>query len=95
VLELKTKSHFYYFMLLIIPLILTEILLYFIYPISGLVRIITSPLTIMVNGIVVLISSSVVYYLIKHTRYIITGRVILGITICMTITYRIWIHSYF
>src|SRR5690606_23226684 len=90
----KIKSHFYYFMFLLSPLIVVEILLFFIYPISGIVRIITFPLTIMINGLIVLISSSVVYYLLKHTRFRVTGFIILGITMCLTITYRIWIHQY-
>lgn len=92
--ERKYKSHFYYFMLLLSPLILVEILLFFIYPISSLVRIITFPLTILINGIIILYSSSVAYYLIKHTRFRVMGRVIIVITICMPLIFRLWIHQY-
>lgn len=92
--ERKYKSHFYYFILLLSPLILVEILLFFIYPISSIVSIITFPLTILINGIIILYSSSVVYYLIKHTRFRVMGLVIIVITICMTLSFRLWIHQY-
>lgn len=65
--ERKFKSHFFYFVILSVPFVVLEILLLLIYPNTGLGRIISLPLTFMMNGVIILISSSIVYYLIKHT----------------------------
>lgn len=92
VVERKFKSHFFYIVLLSVPFVVLESLLLLIYPNTGLGRIISLPITFMMNGVIILISSSIVYYLHKHTRYRVVGRVILGLMICLTLIVTICLY---
>lgn len=49
-------------------------------------------MTFMMNGVIILISSSLVYYLLKYTRLRVVGRVILGLTICLTLIVTVWLY---
>ncbi|SDC96191.1 hypothetical protein SAMN05428987_3547 [Paenibacillus sp. CF095] len=90
--ERKFKSHFLYIVLLSVPCVVLEILLLLKYPNTGLGRIISLPMTFLVNGMIILILSSLVYYLLKYTRFRIVERVILGLTICLTLIVTVWLY---
>lgn len=92
VVERKFKSHFFYIVLLSVPFVVLEILLLLKYPNTGLGRIISLPLTFIVNGVIILISSSVVYYLLTYTRFRVVGRVIVGLMICLTLIVTICLY---
>jgi len=90
--ERQFKSHFFYFVVLSVPFVIVEILLLIIYPNTGLGRILTLPITFMMNVVIILITSSVVYYLLKHTRFIVIGRVILCLSLCLTLLITVWLY---
>lgn len=69
--ERKFKSHFLF--LLSVPFVVLEVLLLLKYPNTGLGRIISLPMTFLVNGMIILILSSLVYYLLKYTRFKVVG----------------------
>jgi len=46
----------------------------------------------MMNVVIILITSSVVYYLLKHTRFIVIGRVILCLSLCLTLLITVWLY---
>lgn len=88
----KFKSHFFYIVLLSVPFVVLEVLLLLKYPNTGLGRIISLPMTFLVNGMIILISSSLVYYLLRYTRFRVVGLVILGLTICLTLIVTVWLY---
>lgn len=88
----EIQKSFFYIVLLSVPFLVLESLLLLKYPNTGLGRIISLPLTFIVNGVIILISSSLVYYLLKHTRFRVVGRVILGLMICLTLIVTIWLY---
>lgn len=90
--ERKFKSQFFYIVLLSVPFVVVESLLLLVYPNTGLGRIISLPMTFMMNGVTILISSSLVYYLLKYTRFRVVGRVILGLVICLTLIVTVWLY---
>jgi len=92
VVEKKFKSYFFYIVLLSVPCVVLEILLLLKYPNTGLGRIISLPMTFLVNGMIILILSSLVYYLLRYTRFRVVGRVILGLTICLTLIVTVWLY---
>lgn len=59
--ERKFKRRFFYIVLLSFPFVVVESLLLLKYPNTGLGRIISLPMTFMMNGVIILISSSLVY----------------------------------
>ncbi|WP_340401054.1 hypothetical protein [Paenibacillus sp. FSL H8-0079] len=92
VVERKFKSHFLYIVLLSVPFVVLEVLLLLKYPNTGLGRIISLPMTFLMNGMIILISSSLVYYLLKYTKFRVVGRVILGLMICLTLIVTVWLY---
>lgn len=50
------------------------------------------PITFMMNGMIILISSGLVYYLLKYTGFRVVGRVIVGLMICLTLIVTICLY---
>lgn len=46
----------------------------------------------MMNGMIILISSGLVYYLLKYTGFRVVGRVIVGLMICLTLIVTICLY---
>lgn len=46
----------------------------------------------MMNGMIIMISSGLVYYLLKYTGFRVVGRVIVGLMICLTLIVTICLY---
>lgn len=84
-------THVYFFTLQNVPYIVVEILLLWLYPMVGLGLIITIPVTFLINTGLSLITCSIVYYLMKHTKQHWIGYIINVCVIVFTIFFTIYI----